>query len=71
MPLRCLDPYANRSVLAFDLSPEEWRALKLENEKIRRLKMTCCDAQVTLRENLDILNRPGLPETLFFERTGA
>ena len=51
MPLRCFDPSANRSVLAFDLSPEEWRALELENRKTRHLRMTCCDAQVTLKKS--------------------
>ena len=25
MPLRCFDPSVNRGVLAFDLSPEQWR----------------------------------------------
>ena len=63
MPLRCLDPYTNRSILAFDLSPEEWRALELENEKTRHLKMTCCDAQVTLRKS-----RRGTP---FFAHKGV
>ncbi len=51
MPLRCLDPSANGSILAFDLSPGEWRALELENRKTRHLKMTCRDAQVTLKRS--------------------
>ncbi len=51
MPLRCFDPSANRSVLAFDLSPEQWRALQRENRSARHLRMPCCQAQVTLKRS--------------------
>ena len=51
MPLRCFDPSTNRSVLAFDLSPEEWRTLQRENRSARHLKIPCCQAQVTLKRS--------------------
>ena len=51
MPLRCFDPSVNRSVLAFDLSPEQWRALQRENRSARHLRMPCCQAQVTLKRS--------------------
>lgn len=51
MPLRCFDPSVNRSVLAFDLSREEWRALQRENRRARHLRMPCCQAQVTLKRS--------------------
>ncbi|MDE0033507.1 MAG: competence protein CoiA family protein [Deltaproteobacteria bacterium] len=49
--LRCFDPSANRSVLAFDLSLEEWRALQRENRSARHLRMPCCQAQVVLKKS--------------------
>ena len=51
MPLRCRDPVADRSILAFDLSPEEWRALQKENRSTRHLRMPCCKAQVVLKRS--------------------
>ena len=45
------DPSANRSALAFDLSPGEWRVLELGNRKTCHLRMVCCDAKVTLRKS--------------------
>ena len=51
MPLRCFDPSTNRSVQAFDLSPEEWRALQRENRSARHLRMPCCHAQVVLKKS--------------------
>jgi hypothetical protein len=49
VPLRCLDPI--RDILAFDLSPDEWRTLELENRKARHLRMPCCSSQVTLKRS--------------------
>lgn len=51
MPLRCFDPLRNRSVLAFDLSSDEWKVLELENRGSRHLRMPCCDAQVILKKS--------------------
>jgi hypothetical protein len=51
LPLRCFDPGANRYIHAFDLSPEDWRALEHENRRARHLRLPCCSAQVTLRRS--------------------
>jgi competence protein CoiA len=51
VPLRSLNPIANSSVHAFDLSPEEWRTLELENRAKRHLRMPCCSSQVTLKKS--------------------
>ncbi len=51
MPLRCTDPERGASVLAFDLSPESWRALEAENRRRRHLRMPCCSSEVTLRRS--------------------
>jgi competence protein CoiA len=50
MPLRCRD-LAGRSIQAFDLADEQWRALEVENRRVRHLKMLCCSAQVTLKRS--------------------
>lgn len=51
MPLRCLDPASGRSIQAFDLSSEAWRALEQQNRLARHLRMACCAAPVTLRRS--------------------
>jgi Competence protein CoiA-like family len=51
LPLRCLDPKKNSSIHAFDLSPEEWRALELENRAVRHLRMPCCSSKVVLKKS--------------------
>ena len=51
LPLRCADPLAERNVHAFDLSPEVWQALGVENRRTRHLQMPCCSAQVILRKS--------------------
>lgn len=48
MSLRCLDDQG-ASVLAFDMLPEEWKALKSENRRRHHLRMPCCDGPVSLR----------------------
>src|SRR4051794_31062770 len=50
MPLRCLDP-SGRSIHAFDLSDDEWKALETENRKTRHLRMPCCSSHVTLKRS--------------------
>jgi hypothetical protein len=50
MPLRCLDP-AGRSIQAFDLANEQWRAMEAENRRARHLKMPCCSAPVVLKRS--------------------
>lgn len=62
MSLRCVDPTMNRSVLSFDLSPDEWRTLERENKSVRHLRMPCCNAQVVLKKS-----RRGTP---FFAHKG-
>jgi hypothetical protein len=51
VPLRCLDPTTGSSIHAFDLSPDEWRAVALENRRTRHLKMPCCSSSVTLKRS--------------------
>jgi competence protein CoiA len=51
MPLRCIEPETNRTLQAFDLSPEEWQALGAENRRRHHLRMPCCSAQVSLRRS--------------------
>ena len=51
MPLRCVNPTINRDILSFDLSPDEWRTLELENKRARYLRMPCCDARVVLKKS--------------------
>jgi Competence protein CoiA-like family len=50
MPLRCIDP-TGKSVHSFDLSDEEWDALKLENTNARHLRMPCCNSPVVLKQS--------------------
>lgn len=51
MPLRCLEPESKTSILAFDLSPDAWRALEVENRRRRHLRLPCCSAEVVLRRS--------------------
>jgi competence protein CoiA len=51
VPLRCLDATTDGSIHAFDLSPDEWRAVALENRRARHLKMPCCSSPVTLKRS--------------------
>ena len=51
MPLRCIDPTNNRSILAFDLSEAEWDALVARNRRDYFLRMACCAAEVVLRKS--------------------
>jgi Competence protein CoiA-like family len=48
MPLRCLGPNG-QSIQSFDLPEAEWSALRLENRRLRQLRMPCCDASVVMR----------------------
>lgn len=47
MPLRCLHPDAD--ILAFELSKDEWSALREENAGKQHLRMPCCDSTVVLK----------------------
>ena len=51
VPLRCVDLTTKRSVQAFDLSPDQWRILAIENRKARHLAMPCCSSQVILKKS--------------------
>ncbi len=51
MPLRCINPEGDTSILAFDLTLESWRVLEAENRRRRHLRMPCCAAKVTLRRS--------------------
>ena len=52
MPLRCIDPTAaDRAILAFDFTDDEWQALADRNRQDRFLRMPCCHAQVVLRRS--------------------
>jgi hypothetical protein len=48
MPLRCIGPNG-QSIQSFDLLETEWSALELENRRLRRLRMPCCDASVVMK----------------------
>jgi Competence protein CoiA-like family len=50
MPLRCVDP-TGTSIHSFDLSDEEWQALKLANTHAHHLRMPCCNSPVVLKES--------------------
>ena len=47
MPLRCRQPDAD--ILAFELSKDEWIALREGNAEKRHLRMPCCDSKVVLK----------------------
>ena len=52
MPLSCIDPTdADRGILAFDLTDDEWETLADRNREDRFLRMRCCNAQVVLRRS--------------------
>ena len=52
MPLSCIDPTdADRGILAFDLTDDEWETLADRNREDRFLRMPCCNAQVVLRRS--------------------
>lgn len=48
MPLRCLGPDGG-NIQAFDLTDEQWRILRFENKKSRRLRMPCCPSPVVMK----------------------
>jgi hypothetical protein len=48
MPLRCLGP-DGQSIHSFDLPEAEWSALRLDNSRLRQLRMPCCDASVVMK----------------------
>jgi len=50
MPLRCFGP-EGKSILAFDLSGEEWLTLERANKTERHLRMPCCSSPVTLKRS--------------------
>lgn len=50
MPLSCLDPHGTR-IQAFDLDDAAWRVLRTGNSQKRHLRMTCCPAEVVLKQS--------------------
>ena len=50
MPVSCLDEMDQR-VQAFDLTTDDWDALKVENRKRRHLRMSCCGSPVVLKKS--------------------
>jgi hypothetical protein len=50
MPLRCLDGTTDhRGIHSFDLSDDEWEAVKRVNGKLWHLRMPCCNSPVVLK----------------------
>jgi len=64
MPLRCLGP-DDRSIQSFDLTDEEWSALRSDNGRLRHLRMPCCEAPLVMKTSSRGLNffahKPGGP----------
>lgn len=50
MPLRCLGP-DDQNIQSFDLTNDEWAALRLSNRRSQALHMPCCDAPVVLKSS--------------------
>src|SRR5262245_57442555 len=48
MPLRCVDPTGKST---FNLSDEEWQALRLANADARRSRTPCCNEPVLLKRS--------------------
>jgi hypothetical protein len=48
MPLRCIGP-DGQSIQSFNLPEAEWSALRLENRRLRHLRMPCCEAFVVMK----------------------